>query len=291
MENKVEKIKDIRCPICGQASRFFCHKGPFDLYRCGNCFLIFLWPVPDASGIYGTDYFSGATLGYGYADYDNDKKAMAGSFARYLAEIEKFAKGKSMLDIGAATGFFMGEARTKGWAVSGVEISEHASSAGRIRGFDIKTGILENADFCNSSFNVITMWDVLEHIPDPSRTIAKIYALLAVGGILAINTPDNLSTCARMMGCRWHLIVPPEHIFLFNRKALELLLKQNGFEILAIKKIGKSFSLPYLLHIAGNWLKIPTLGKIGDFFEKGLLRKIAIPLNLRDNIFVIARKK
>ena len=173
MENKNDKIK---CPVCfSSETAFFIKKNGFNLYRCRNCGLIFLWPVPDSRSIYKQDYFEGAGMGHGYANYDEDKKAMIPAFNKYLDLIEKTAGRKGrLLDIGAAT-------------------SEHAAEIGRKRGLDLRAGTVEENNFPDGSFDVITMWDALEHFQDPKNSLACAYRLLSPRGILVINTPDSSS--------------------------------------------------------------------------------------------------
>jgi len=144
------------------------------------------------------DVFRGGGDGFGYPDYDRDKQAMAPTFTAYLDRIARISgRTGTLLDVGAATGFFMGMARARGWSVSGVEVSDHASQTARSRGFDVRTGVLTGQDFEDSSFDAITMWDVLEHMEDPARDVTKSAALLKKGGVLAINTPDSGSLVRR----------------------------------------------------------------------------------------------
>jgi len=287
MENKNEKIK---CWAClSNKIGFFTGKEGFNIYRCHNCELLFLWPVPDSRSIYNQDYFMGADMGYGFIDYDEDKKAMIPTFNKYLDLIEKATGRKGrLLDVGAATGFFMQLAEKRGWRTSGVEISEYAAKIGQGRGLDIKNGILEDAEFSVDTFDVITMWDVVEHFTDPALTLKKARKLLAPGGVLAINTPDGGSLWAGLMKSWWHALIPPEHINIFNKKSLELILSQNGFRLIIIAKIGKSFSLPYVLKITHKWLGIKLIDKFADICDTEFLRRFSIPINLRDNIFIIA---
>jgi 2-polyprenyl-3-methyl-5-hydroxy-6-metoxy-1,4-benzoquinol methylase len=292
MENDMQKITP--CVACGVTHyRFFAKKNNFDLYRCMDCGHVVIYPFSfDTKIIYGGDYFWGADKGSGYVDYDQDKEPMRPVFKKYLRLIsQKLTRARgTLLDVGAATGFFMVMARDVGFVAYGVEISEYAAGVGRARGLDIKTGVLSEYP-PGKMFDVVTLWDVLEHFPEPKKEIIRAYDLLNSGGILAINTPDSGSLYARLLGRRWHLLVPPEHINYFTRKSVRLLLEKQGFEVLVITTIGKTFTLEYILHILSAWTKWDLFQKMAHYCHTApLLSRITLPINLFDNMFVLARK-
>jgi len=292
MENKNKKL-NLDCLVCKSKSvNLFANKNSHDLYRCSDCGLIFVNPLPEiVLSIYNWDYFNGATAGFGYVDYDNDKRAMQSTFEKYLNMIENLLpeRGK-LLDIGAATGYFVKLAQNKGWSVTGIELSEWAANKGRTEGLDIFTGSLESVDFPRSYFDAVTLIDVLEHLTDPRHQLKIIAEMLKPGGVVAINTPDTGSLFARLFGRRWHLLIPPEHLFLFNKKNLSRLLKESGFEMIDVRKIGKNFTLQYAAHILANWQGRSLLHKISGLFRSSRWGKIGIPINLRDNFFILARR-
>jgi len=286
MENSTKKII---CPVCDESDGSpMGSKQGFHLYRSASCGLVFVAPVPKSEDIYGEEYFHGAAHGFGYVDYNREKEAMHSTFARYVKEISKLYPVKKLFDIGAASGYFVAFAKNCGWEASGIEISDAAAHEGRSLNRPIQTGTIHQVP--DGKFDVITMWDVLEHVLDPRADIRRAGELLLPSGILAINTPDAGSWWARMLGIRWQLIVPPEHIHLFTKTALNILLEENGFKIVRSAKIGKSFPLPYILSIGSQWLHMPLLGKFSRWLNTSFLSRISIPINLRDNMFIIAQK-
>ena len=285
---------DKNCSLCNKkTANFFTQKNSYNLYKCRNCGLIFIFPVPENHlEIYSPDYFSGAQKGFGYVDYEIDKKAMSSTLNSYLDKIEKFIPNNGkLLDVGTATGFFMELAKQRGWEVQGVEISEYAVQKAREKGLNITTGTLENSDFKEGSFNLITFWDVVEHLSNPKLTLSLAYRILKKDGVIAINTPDSGSFIARLLSRGWHLIVPPEHLFLFNQKNLSNLLKEIGFEILFVGKIGKRFTLQYVAQILANKQKSLVFNWMAKSFGNNFLGRLIIPLSPRDNFFLLARKK
>lgn len=287
--------KEINCPICGSKKiNFFCKKNSYNIYNCQDCEVGFVWPIPaNLADIYQTSYFKGSSRDddinkFGYADYEEDKKAMEETFIIYLDKISKLTFGKKIFDVGAATGYFLDLARRGNYQTSGIEISDYAAKAACAKGHQVFLGNLENLENKNK-YDVVTMWDVLEHLNDPKTYLKSVHAILSQGGILAINTIDKSSYWARFWGKNWHAILPPEHLFYYSVKSLRMFLKNSGFEILEQSKIGKKFTLPYVCKVLAHRYNLPFLGKLSIFFDKSNF-KISLPINLRDNIFIIARK-
>jgi SAM-dependent methyltransferase len=288
MKNTTEERINTPCVVCeGKGHSLYAVKAGHKVWKCGSCGTLFLFPLPKPSeteAVYGKEYFTGAREGFGYVDYDADKEAMRSVFEQYLRDFERvLGKTGRLLDIGAATGYFMKIAEEKGWKTRGVEISPYAAELGRSRGLDIETGTIHGTTFGQESFDMVTMWDVVEHVPDPILDIRKTCSLLRPGGLFAIITPDSGSRFAKFMGSRWPLLVPPEHIFYFNRESLGLLLKKNGFEVIEVSCIGsKGFTVQYLLSKTPlRFLKLPPA--IG---RKTLRLKFK-----KDNLYLLAKKK
>ena len=234
------------CSVCAAPARFFTHKNGCDIYACTACGLAFVHPVPNAAGVYTQDYFAGAACGFGYVNYDQDKAPMAAALRRHLRAIEVLTPRRArLLDVGAATGVFISLAQQHGFDARGIEISDYAAQEARRKGLAVATGTL--ADLPPSErFDVITMLDVIEHMPDPRRDLALARERLHDGGVLAISTLDAGSAYARLMGRRWNQIAPPEHLHYFNRVALRILLERAGFDVIGVSTVGKRFRLPYV---------------------------------------------
>jgi 2-polyprenyl-3-methyl-5-hydroxy-6-metoxy-1,4-benzoquinol methylase len=287
MENKTLKIN---CPLCDKEEiSFFSNKKGFNIYKCYNCKLLFIYPLPDSTHVYDKSYFSGAEKGFGYVDYDIDKEAMVPTFNKYfkLFGALGFKSGK-LLDVGAATGFFANLAKNKGFEVTGVELSDFAAQKGRAKGLNIISGDIFSAKFSSEYFDIITLLDVIEHVPNPKTTLEEAKRILKPGGLLTINTPDAQSLWAKTLGPRWQLIMPPEHINYFSPQNMSDYLSQSGFKVILSTKIGKSFTIQYILKMLYKWTGTKIF--LTNIFSKGFLSKIYVPINLRDNFFLIAQK-
>lgn len=280
------------CPVCGHdINQPWGNKNKYELVRCNSCGLIFVSPLPsETPAIYNENYFSGGD-GHGYVDYDRDKEPMRQAFELYLEHIEKALGRKGrLLDVGAATGYFLAIAKSRGWEVAGVEISDHAAALGRAKGFNIQTGILENLNLQEQSFDVITLFDVVEHLRDPKATLLEAGRLLKPGGLLVVTTPDSGSVWARVLRSHWHLVVPPEHLVLFSRRNFGVLLKRTGFTPLFFTTIGKHFTLPYIFQTLFHWQGFSFWNTLAKAANRGFFSKFKLPINLHDTFFMIAKK-
>ena len=216
---------------------------------------------------------------------------MLKTFERYLKLLERYLGGKkSLLDVGAATGFFIKLAESFGWQAAGVEISAFAAAVAAKDGLKVIHGTIKDYSPASGPLDAVTYLDVFEHLPQPQAELDLVKKILKPGGLLLINTPDSSSLFAKILGKNWYSILPPEHIILYNPKNLAAFLEKNGFTVLLTKKIGKKFSLPYVFQILYNWLGWKTLLNLSKIFSGKFFDSLSLPLNLRDNFFIIAQK-
>ena len=160
------------CNLCGRdsASILFVKRG-FVLGRCGHCDLVYVRNPPAKIDLYSLYSFK---AGYHQA-FQNDgplcEEQMALSRQHY-AFIEKFKIKGRILDIGCSAGFFLKVARDLGWETYGLEISEDTAAIARERyGLKVTVGELQEATFESKYFDVVTLWDVVEHVQDPEQLV------------------------------------------------------------------------------------------------------------------------
>jgi SAM-dependent methyltransferase len=180
----------------------------------------------------------------GYDHYLQDEKNIKRSFARRFEAIAKFClnPGK-LLDVGCAAGFFLAVARERGWDAHGVEISDFAAAYAQKSGFDVFRGGLEEYPPSSGAFDLVTLWDVIEHLRDPREGLQKIHELLKPGGYLVLTTPAVDSWTHRIFRDKWMGFKDVEHLFFFSRKTLKELLTQCGFRVRSVTFEGKYVSL------------------------------------------------
>ena len=191
-------------------------------------------PVPDELGKY---YESEA-----YISHTDSRKTLFDRLYQWvksynlkhkIALIKQYKKGNiQLLDIGAGTGdFVLSSKEYAHWEAMGIEPSEKA----RIKAEE--KGLLLQADFSElllHSFDVITMWHVLEHVPDVAKEIQIISNLLKENGIAVIAVPNYRSWDAQHYKEHWAAYDVPRHLWHFSKKSIEQLFAKEGFELLAI---------------------------------------------------------
>lgn len=288
MENEIHKVN---CPNCGGSTKLWGKKNNFNLFLCISCKLIFVSPLPDPKSVYNEDYFTGASLGFGYVDYDKDKAPMVPAFNKYLDLFAKYGKNKGKLfDVGAATGFFLNLAKKRGYEVSGVEMSEHATKLAQNKGINVYSGDMISLKLAPDSYDIVTMLDVLEHMTDPFKELLEAKKVLKNGGFLVVNSPNGQSSLARILKTKWHLVLPPEHLFYFSPDNLASFLEKNGFGVVYSGTIGKRFTFQYIFKMLYKWQKLSIWNYLSNLFSRGFLSKLYIPINLFDNFFMIFKK-
>ena len=195
---------------------------------------------PTEGTAYDNAYFEGVETGVGYGGYLEQESWRMEKSRRFLRRIQGAAtllgldlpKRPALLDVGAGYGFFRQAAEESGWDHVGVEVSHHASGVGeRLFGFSSFVGDLD--EFSRRSdrrFNVLTMWDVLEHVADPTAILKVANSLLHPGGALFIRTPNLLALERDVFGPEYHSF-KAEHLFYFGPRTLLDILHASGFSV------------------------------------------------------------
>jgi 2-polyprenyl-3-methyl-5-hydroxy-6-metoxy-1,4-benzoquinol methylase len=146
-----------------------------------------------------------------------------------LALINDLQKSKgSLLDIGAGTGDFLLVAKSNGWKTVGIEPSEKAKSIAQRKGVELKSNL---SDFENHSFDVITMWHVLEHVPDLENQIKELKRLLKPDGSIIIAVPNFKSYDANYYKEFWAAFDVPRHLWHFSKTAIEKLFEKEDLKL------------------------------------------------------------
>jgi SAM-dependent methyltransferase len=160
-----------------------------------------------------------------------------------------------LLDVGCAAGFALTALRARGYDVHGVELSaEMAALARRRLGADlIHCGVLEEGLF-GGKFDVITMFDVVEHIEDPVAFLATARRMLNPGGVIVFETQNVASWFAKLMGVKWQHYKFQEHLYHFDPKTVRVLLGKAGLDLVewSPRRGGKYVSLRFLVERAGR---------------------------------------
>ena len=146
--------------------------------------------------------------------------------------IKQYKKGNvRLLDIGAGTGDFLRVAAQRGWSVSGVEPEKKARDRAEEKGILLK----EDKTHITDTYQVITLWHVLEHVPNLQEQIAFLQDHLTMGGLLVIAVPNYRSRDAQHYGKYWAAYDVPRHLWHFSQESIRLLFTEKGFQLIGVK--------------------------------------------------------
>lgn len=284
-----------RCEICGsERFRTAFVEPPYSVRRCEACGFGWTSPRMDADGlaeIYGESYWqSSSPKTQGYHDYRAEEPRYLKTFRRRLRfALRNGPQSGPALDVGCAAGFCMKALQEMGFEAHGVEISPVIASYAQERfGFDtVHIGTLESAPYEDASFDVITMWDVVEHVVDPRALLQRARALVKPDGVIVLETQNIDSTFARLLGPRWHHYKHAEHVYHFTPATFTSLLEECGFTVrrLTPRYGGKYVSLDFIAERAGRLH--PSLSRI--LAPLSSLDTKSLYVNVMDEMLVVAR--
>jgi len=169
----------------------------------------------------------------------------------HLLKYNQSFDGLKVLDIGCFTGEFLYQVQQKGADVYGVELQGDVVKIAnqRLSGRVIQGNILTDAPFPDSHFDIVVLSGVIEHVTDPVCLLQKSEELLKPGGFLVIESPDASSLLARMMKKTWPPFTPIEHIHIFSRRSLCMILDRLGFRTPVVKRHWKKLTFTYVYEI------------------------------------------
>jgi SAM-dependent methyltransferase len=218
------------CLLCGvgDPAQLF-DKDGYPIVRCRSCGLIQVGDELDRDQleqIYGEAYFTDEV----FHDYLSERDIRVASGAVAARALARLVPGGRLLDVGCAAGFFL-EAASALYDVTGVEISVFASEYARTElGLRVVTGDITEVEL-GDMFDVVTLWNTIEHMADPRGALEKIASLTRPGALLALSTGDVTGPLARRDLRNWNLMSPPYHLSFFSPRTLDLLLAQTGFRL------------------------------------------------------------
>lgn len=263
------------------------------LRRCRECDFIF-YADADASALstlYEDAYFNGVE----YPDYLGQQDALRRSMRRHLQQMKRHRPlGGALLEVGCAYGLFLDEARPHFSSVTGVDICHGPVSYARdVLDLDARCGDVLAEDLADGAFDVVCMWDTIEHLAAPDDVLSRGAALLRPGGMLYLTTGDIGSWNARWRGARWRQIHPPSHLNYFSRQTISMLLDRTGYDVVAIERARYYHTLFNIL--ASIRLRSGLGGRVADtlldMVGERRTRQLGLWLDLGDIMFVAAYRR
>ena len=299
--------EDIACNLCGardarliypstltnltpNAEDFRCTSAAYGVHppivKCNMCGLMYANPRWESSVV--NDNYTVVED----PTYVEEREGRVLTFSRNLKPFESLvakSETRRLLDVGCHIGVMVDLAQKAGWESWGVEPSQWASEQARKQGLHVLTGTLNDAVVPENYFDVVTLWDVVEHLTDPAAELRNAHRVLKPGGIFAIHTIDIESPFARFMGSRWPWLMEM-HLYYFSPRTLGKMLEKNGFEVTSSSAQGRYLRLGYFITRIEPYSK--ALYRLLDSIITRLnWCEVAIPVNFGDLFTLYARKK
>ena len=232
--------------------------GYLPIVRCSECGLLMQNPQDDLVALAaGYRHLTAVSQD---VEYDNRRHA---ALIRLRWMTTYTGIPARLLDVGCGTGAFVCAARKAGWDTTGLDPSEWMIAYARSRcpGATFQVGSLENTQWTAGAFEVIALWDVLEHVPSPLDALRRLRTWLAPDGLLCLSVPNAGSTMARLMGPRWGLLLR-EHLWYFCPATLARVLSQAGFAVVETRPTIGRYSLAGILRRLGQYSGgVPSLAR------------------------------
>lgn len=289
LENPIE-MNEKKCPHCGatHSKSLFQIEG-IDIYECLSCEISFSDYDPSKSqDLYIEDYYSGENNGYG--DYASEIKTHKATFSKRLETVEGLVPEKGiLLDYGCAIGHLCMVAKDRGWTVFGSDFSNFGAEETK-KNFDVETFVSDVTfpPVKHASVDVVCMYDLIEHIPSPSKAVKNVAPIIKPGGVLHLVTPDVGSISQKILGASWFHFKPREHLYYFNKKTMRSLLENNGYEVVSLKTSYSYMTLEDIVKRFEKYFGEFIIGMVSSFLSLIKLSKIVVPLAV-GNLEAIAR--
>jgi 2-polyprenyl-3-methyl-5-hydroxy-6-metoxy-1,4-benzoquinol methylase len=228
-----ELLTSRACPTCGAADApLELEKDHMRIVRCRACDLVYVNPTFDEAhyqSVYASQAYQDIVRDLGINSHDYRVSRFGTERVGVMSEFLQVAAGRAprFLDVGCSTGFVVEAARTQGWEAIGIDLNPSAIEYGRSRGLDLRTVSLESAGFDRGTFDAVALFDVLEHLLDPGRTLRASIDLLAPGGILFLYVPNYDSASRLLMGANAHFIWPTHHLNYYTPSTIRDLMLRH----------------------------------------------------------------
>jgi SAM-dependent methyltransferase len=164
--------------------------------------------------------------------------ATANSLTAVAALFEPFRQSSRILDIGFGAGGILSAAEQRGWKCFGVEVNPASLAYGKGRGWIVSANPQQDHRFPVHGFDVVTMFEVLEHLGSPDEVLHLAAQYLRPGGLLYLTTPNSRSLNRRLLHLDWSVFAPPEHLVLWTRRGIRLALSRTGFNCRMVRTEG-----------------------------------------------------
>ena len=250
------------CPVClnpatgpaftGTDLLFESTSRKFTLHSCSSCRTLFLDPMPDndeIAGFYPSDYWWNASSSGALKRLESIYRKIAlRDHVSFITKATGYRAIPDILDIGCGTGTLLGLLKRRGFRVRGVDFSSEAAKIAEAEnGVDVAVGSLEGARFPDRSFDIVTLFHVMEHVTNPRQVLAEVARVLKPDGAVVLQVPNIESWQFRILGARWYGLDIPRHVIDYSRNSMLKLLDDSGFRVTRIRHFNLRDNAPALV--------------------------------------------
>lgn len=226
------------CPLCHEIKQnFLLEKEGTSYFKCPRCGLVYTAPAPSSSELQqiAEDWAIHHHAGKNKLKWEGNRRLQQIIYAPRIKRFQQYRQTGRILDVGCSTGDFLEYVKDFGWNIYGCELSQHSSEFARNRlNCDVRCGEFEKSEFENSFFDIVTMWDVIEHVIDPQAIVNEAIRVLRPGGLLALITPNYDSLTRRILFDKWEALIPPRHLCVFTEKTIRKLITDCGGRVVSV---------------------------------------------------------
>jgi SAM-dependent methyltransferase len=262
MKNTVK----VKCPVCGGSPVYERYQQEregitYPIAQCTICSVEFVYPPPSPSILYNIQESA-------FADPDAGCMRASLEYDFWMPECNVihslgFHNGR-ILDVGCNRGGFL-EALGVGWEKHGIELVAPLAASARKRGITVYERPVEECQFPDAFFDVITMYALIEHLREPYLVTKQLARMLRPGGLFVVMTGARNSLKARCKGRSWHMYCPPVHLWFFNYNSLSIVVEQAG-----LRKVFSRYTSGNMPWYIGNTF----LAKASDLMERLILKRL-----------------
>lgn len=202
--------------------------------KCQKCGFVFSQRIPTAQEL--DEHYQG----YGRADYLSPITIKR--YHELLDKMEPYRKTNRLLDVGCGIGYFLEVAKERGWEVYGTEFTDKAVQICEAKGINMQQGVLDPTNYSPESFDIITSFEVIEHINNPQTELSNFHTLLRKGGLCYVTTPNFNSLLRYRLKGDYNNICYPEHLSYYTPKTLRKAFHSTHFQSLKVETTGISIT-------------------------------------------------
>ena len=288
-----------KCVICESTDLVEAFKKENYTYlRCRACGMLLVDLHMSAAEVfshYSEPYYEADASGTaesrrGYPSYRGAQDTLTASFNDKLALVRRYASSGRLLDAGAAYGLFL-KAASPYFEGMGIDVSEYAASVARNEfGMNVKAGDIEHTDFPDEHFDVIVLWDIIEHLIRPVEAMREVNRILKPGGRVFISTDDAANWLPRLLGSHWWAIGPPMHLCHFSKAGMKVAFERAGLELDSFSSDPRRYSVAEIIKHFGVSYQNEFLTNLGTRMEQNAVGRFVFHVTRPEQFVAIGRK-